>query len=181
MIVYCDSTFVIGLYVAIDTHSLAALKQWERLGCPQLLFTPLPRLEVRNAVRQFEFTSDLKAHQVKEVFRNLEQDLADGTLVHENLDWTNTLRQAEQIGSTHTRTTGVRAMDLLHVAAAVELSADMFLTFDERQFRTAKAAGLKAVFPGGRSDEGALENEEMTFGMTRDCVMPEQQKWNSGW
>jgi predicted nucleic acid-binding protein len=39
-------------------------------------------------------------------------------------------------------------MDLLHVAAALELDAELFLTFDNRQFQTAKAAGLKAVFPG---------------------------------
>ena len=147
MTIYCDTTFFIGLYVAIDTHSLAALTEWKRLDCAPLLFPPLHRLEVRNAIRQFEFTAKFKASKVKEVLRCLDEDLKDGTLVHSGFDWTNTLRHAERVGEIHTHHTGVRAMDLFHVAAALELKADLFLTFDERQFATARATGLKAIFP----------------------------------
>ena len=147
MIIYADTTFLIGLYVAIDTHSLAALREWKRLDCPPLLYTPLHRLEVRNAVRQFEFTGDLKSPKVKEVLRCINDDLADSTLVHQGFDWTDTLRHAERVGAAHTRRTGVRAMDLFHVAVALEVKAELFLTFDDRQFATAKAAGLSAVFP----------------------------------
>jgi len=147
MNIYCDTTFFIGLYVAIDTHSAAALTEWKRLDCPALLFTPLHRLEVRNAIRQFEFSGDLKPAKVKEVLRCLDEDLADGTLLHQGLDWTGTLRHAEHTGESHTRNTGVRAMDLFHVAAALDLRAELFLTFDDRQLTTARAAGLKAVLP----------------------------------
>ena len=147
MSIYCDTTFFIGLYVAIDTHSTAALTEWKRLDCPPLVFTPLHRLEVRNAIRQFEFAGDLKSAKVKEVLRCLEDDLVDGTLLHQSFDWTGALRHAERIGEAHTRHTGVRAMDLFHVAAALALDAELFLTFDDWQFTTAKAAGLKAVFP----------------------------------
>ena len=98
-------------------------------------------------IRQFEFAGDLKSAKVKEVLRCLEDDLVDGTLLHQSFDWTGALRHAERIGEAHTRQTGVRAMDLFHVAAALALDAELFLTFDDRQFTTDKAAGLKAVFP----------------------------------
>lgn len=147
MTIYCDTTFFIGLYVAIDTHSAAALTEWRRLDCPPLAFTPLHRLEVRNAIRQFEFTGDLKPAKVKEVLRCLDEDLADGTLVHQGLDWTGTLKHAERVGEAQTPNTGVRAMDLFHIAAALELRAGLFLTFDDRQRVTAKAAGLKVALP----------------------------------
>jgi predicted nucleic acid-binding protein len=38
---------------------------------------------------------------------------------------------------------GVRTLDSLHVACALELKAQRFWTFDERQARLAKAVGLK--------------------------------------
>jgi predicted nucleic acid-binding protein len=39
-------------------------------------------------------------------------------------------------------TLGVRTLDSLHVACALELRAKRFWTFDERQARLAEAAGL---------------------------------------
>jgi predicted nucleic acid-binding protein len=38
---------------------------------------------------------------------------------------------------------GVRTLDSLHVACALELNADRFWTFDERQAKLAKSEGLK--------------------------------------
>jgi len=38
---------------------------------------------------------------------------------------------------------GVRTLDSLHVACALELKAERFWTFDERQAKLAKAQGLK--------------------------------------
>jgi predicted nucleic acid-binding protein len=37
---------------------------------------------------------------------------------------------------------GVRTLDTLHVACALELKADRFWTFDDRQAKLAKAQGL---------------------------------------
>lgn len=40
---------------------------------------------------------------------------------------------------------GVRTLDSLHVACALELKAERFWTFDERQAKLAKAEGLKTT------------------------------------
>ena len=40
---------------------------------------------------------------------------------------------------------GTSTLDSLHVACALELKAERFWTFDERQAKLAKAAGLKAA------------------------------------
>jgi predicted nucleic acid-binding protein len=40
---------------------------------------------------------------------------------------------------------GTRTLDSLHVATALELKAEQFWTFDERQAKLAKAAGLKGT------------------------------------
>jgi len=41
-------------------------------------------------------------------------------------------------------TSPVRTLDSLHVACALELKAEHFWTFDERQAKLARAEGLKA-------------------------------------
>jgi len=38
---------------------------------------------------------------------------------------------------------GTRTLDSLHVATALELKAEQFWTFDQRQAKLAKAVGLK--------------------------------------
>jgi predicted nucleic acid-binding protein len=38
---------------------------------------------------------------------------------------------------------GVRTLDSLHVASALQLKAERFWTFDQRQAKLAKAEGLK--------------------------------------
>lgn len=40
---------------------------------------------------------------------------------------------------------GVRSLDCLHVACALELKADRFWTFDERQAKLASAQGLRTT------------------------------------
>jgi predicted nucleic acid-binding protein len=40
---------------------------------------------------------------------------------------------------------GMRTLDTLHVACALELKAERFWTFDERQAKLAKAQGMKAL------------------------------------
>ena len=52
--------------------------------------------------------------------------------------FTTSINLAGRFGPTH----GVRTLDSLHVAAALELKADRFWTFDDRQAQLAEACGL---------------------------------------
>lgn len=51
--------------------------------------------------------------------------------------------KAAEIARAHVAQTGTRTLDTLHVAAALELKAERFWTFDDRQAKLAKAVGLK--------------------------------------
>ena len=53
--------------------------------------------------------------------------------------------RATQLSAAHTEKIGLRAIDLLHVASALILESELFLTTDERQTLLAKAEGLKVV------------------------------------
>jgi predicted nucleic acid-binding protein len=64
------------------------------------------------------------------------------TLTHTAIDWTDVLREAEELGATHNDTIGCRSADLFHVDTARQIGCNTFLTFDEKQTAMAKAAGM---------------------------------------
>ena len=138
---YADVSFIVALYLQQES-SPVAVAFMQRHGAP-LPFTPWHRLEVRNALRLAVFHKLIDVPQSKTQLKQLEVDLQDETLLeHTPVDWVATLREAEKLGAAHSETLGCRSGDLFHVAAALELGCDQFLTFDERQKRMAKAAGL---------------------------------------
>ena len=49
-----------------------------------------------------------------------------------------------QMAQRHAARLGVRTLDTLHVASALELKAERFWTFDERQAKLALVVGLKS-------------------------------------
>lgn len=112
-----------------------------------LPFTPWHRLEARNAIRLAVFHKLIDLPQSKTQLKQMDADLHDETLlVHTPLDWVAVLREAEKLGAAHAQDFGCRSGDLFHVAAAMELGFDLFLTFDDQQKRLAKAAGLSVKF-----------------------------------
>lgn len=109
-----------------------------------LPFTPWHRLEVRNAIRLAVFQGLIDSRQARTQLKQLDTDLREETLiVHAPVDWIAALRRAEQLGGAHNEMIGCRSSDLFHIAAALEMEAELFLTYDARQKGMAQAAGLK--------------------------------------
>ena len=79
---------------------------------------------------------------------SFDEDLADRRYVHADVLWRATLRRAGDISRAHTATTGCRALDVLHVATALELGLHTLVTFDRRQQQLARVSGLKVASPG---------------------------------
>ena len=74
------------------------------------------------------------------------QRLLDRTVFLEvAADWADATRRVRALSGVHPERTGARGFDLLHVAFALELESETFLTSDERQGEVARAAGLKVV------------------------------------
>lgn len=69
-------------------------------------------------------------------------DLEQGLWAIAHPDWESVLVRAERLASNHTPRAGARALDILHVAAALELGMTESLTFDTVQGRIAEAEAL---------------------------------------
>jgi predicted nucleic acid-binding protein len=77
--------------------------------------------------------------------RDLESDLRAGIVIVKPVPDAAYAR-AKSLAQALTPSIGLRAADVLHVAAAIELGAGALFTFDQRQHKAATAAGL-AVNP----------------------------------
>jgi len=69
-------------------------------------------------------------------------DLAGGVLAAAAPPLGDVMTEAERLSALHSETLGTRSLDILHVASAAVLGLSEFLTFDTRQARLAKEAGL---------------------------------------
>lgn len=141
---YADSSFLLSLHVN-DAHAGAA-RMFMARKAECLPFNPLHRLEVLNGIRLLVFRGEMTREERTTAIRQIEEDLADGLLLHQPMPWTDALRKAGELSADHAERLGTRSADTLHVAAAQLCGAKEFLSFDKRQRKLAAAAGL-AVRP----------------------------------
>jgi predicted nucleic acid-binding protein len=110
---------------------------------PGIWFTPLHSAECSHAIAQQVFYRKISQAEADAVFDTLKHDRADG-LWREAAMPENAFELCADLTRRYGPKLGVRTLDSLHVACALEFKAEKFWTFDERQAKLAKAAGLKS-------------------------------------
>jgi predicted nucleic acid-binding protein len=140
--IYADPSFLFSL-VLHDANTAAAGVYLKRHPA-SLALTSWQRCELRNAVRLAVWRGNCDAVAARRALEKITADLAAGNLIETPLVWPDVLMIADELSEKHTTALGVRSLDLLHVAAAVSLSAKTFLTCDGRQLALVHAAGLQA-------------------------------------
>ena len=140
-----------------EADSPQTIAEYRRLGLPKLFFVPLHALEVRNAILQRAFhkrrstSSRERQHIARErdaALARLEHLVARRALLDVTLDMDAAITRAADLSTVYSEHLGARAIDLLHVAGALTLESELFLTTDARQARLAKAEGLKVASVG---------------------------------
>ena len=141
MTIYADTSFLVSVYVA-DLHSATADALLRPK--PRIYFTVLHLAEWAHAIGQNVFRGELSAVDAARVTGEFEADRTSG-------QWSNVampdraFEVCTELARRHGAKLGVRTLDSLHVACALELRADRFWTFDERLAKLAKAEGLKTL------------------------------------
>ena len=103
--------------------------------------TPFNRAEFANAIYQQVFLKRLTLVEAQKVWGEFQRDYLSGlwtSVEFPHRAWEINIDLAQR----HGPTLGVRTLDSLHVACALELKAEKFWTFDERQAGLAEAVGL---------------------------------------
>ncbi len=141
MKICADSSFIASKYVP-GVHSAEADRRMAAL--PLVWITAFIRAELAHAVHYQCFRGRMTAAEAVLAWQGFEEDCVAGIWIPADLPgriWDTTVDLARRFGPT----LGVRTLDSLHVACALELGAEQFWTFDERQARLAQAAGFDAA------------------------------------
>lgn len=141
MMEYADTGFLCSLY-APDAHTAKAAAAMRRMKS-ELAFVWIHQLEFRNALRLRVFRKEITPAQRDASLNLLLADLALGVLAHADASHGELMLEAERLSASHSERIGTRSLDILHVAAALVLGCQAFHTFDTRQGKLARAAGLK--------------------------------------
>ena len=110
-----------------------------------LPLTHFQEAELRNTFRLKVFRKEVTAPLMTIAIDLLDEDIRLGRLERTRTNLENVYRKAEELSRLHTINTGTRLLDILHVAAALEIGAPRFVSFDLRQCAMAKKAGLKVL------------------------------------
>ena len=145
MRLYADTSWWLGYKCRADLHHSAATSLFDRHPDAEVLWTPWQRVEVFNGFCQVERAGLLKKGESRQVIRLLEQEIRIGYWPHVEFDWTDAVRTAGELRAEHSLRFLVRAMDLFHVAIAIEVGADALVSFDAEQIVLAEAAGLATI------------------------------------
>ena len=142
---YIDPSALRALYV----HDPASRRMigWRSRHKGALPITRFGHAELVNAVALGCFRGDCTELEMSRSLAHIEEDFADGDLKLVDLLWRAALDRAMDLSRRHTPALGTRALDVLHVASALELDARRFVTCDTRQAGLAAACGLTVIQP----------------------------------
>lgn len=140
MSIYVDTSFLVSLYSA-DVNSVAAVETM-RISADELVISTLAELELVNAFELRVFRKEISRAQAKASMNDFEQDLRMAVLQLTALP-DRAFARARKLAVQTTHRLGTRTADLLHVSAALELSAMGIYSFDKHQRKLAQAVKLK--------------------------------------
>ena len=137
--IYLDTSVVVSLHFR-DANTSAALALVGNESEP-LAISSLCEVEAVNAFCRRVFRKEMTSANMHTAVRDLEADIRGGVLQLCPIPESAFIR-AKMLAQSLTLHIGVRTADLLHVAAALELGAERFFSFDQKQRKTAESAGL---------------------------------------
>jgi predicted nucleic acid-binding protein len=141
--IYVDPSALLKLYV--HEPESAAMSAWRGRTRGPLPLTLHGRLEIVNGICLATFRAAISRQAEADALASLDEDVTDGRYAEADVPWRATLRRAMEISRVRTAALGCRTLDVIHVAAAVELGLPYFATFDRRQQTLARAVGLKTI------------------------------------
>lgn len=150
MRVYADSSFILRLLLA-EKDSPQVIAEFRRLQSPALFFSALHALEIECGIRQRAFfrresraaQNSVIAQERDSALSRAQAFLARQTLREVTFDSDAVFKKAGDLAVRYAEKIGARSIDILHIASALELETELFLTTDKRQAQVAKGEGLK--------------------------------------
>lgn len=143
MSLYYDSGVIVKLYVREDLSDVVT-RFVARQG-QAVLVNSLHEIEVRNALRLKRFRNEIDDGQLMASLGMIATDFADRKLIRYEVNWRLVHTEAEGLSAASAARIGVRTIDLLHVAAALNQTAAGLVSLDRRQCAAAIRSGIEVI------------------------------------
>lgn len=105
----------------------------------------LTLFEAENTIRGKSVAGSIRLSEVTRAMDFIYRLRLEGLLVRRRVDDHRLFPHATRLSQFHTTSSAFGALDILHVATALELRATTFLSFDNRQLGLAEAEGLNVA------------------------------------
>ena len=142
---YFDTGIVLKLYTT--EKESPAVRRFVTRGKEPLFLNSLHRSECVSAFGLKAFCGECDDASATSAINDFEDDIATGVIRILGIDWDLVWGICRVISAAHTRDTGCRTLDALHVACARSLAIREFITNDKRQSELAKRVGLRVINP----------------------------------
>jgi predicted nucleic acid-binding protein len=142
---YVDPSALLKLY--LNEPESRAMAAWRAKQTGPLAVTHHGRVELVNGLALAAHRQLITDVMFAAALAALDDDFETGRCRQTDLLWRSALKRAGELSRQHTRNLGTCSLDVLHVSSAVELGLRRFVTFDERQQKLARVAGLKVIVP----------------------------------
>ncbi|MBK8094006.1 MAG: type II toxin-antitoxin system VapC family toxin [Verrucomicrobiaceae bacterium] len=140
---FADASFIVS-FCAEDQHSTKARQWWKQHSRP--MFTSrLALFEAENTIRVMRVARKLTAAGELHALESLKRAQLEGFIELWEVPVRRLYPAARRLSQHHNNQKGFGAMDILHVASALDMHCDTLLSFDEPQRDLAKAEGLKVA------------------------------------
>jgi predicted nucleic acid-binding protein len=142
-VVYADSSVLVAWFWPADVNG-KAVNKWMLQRSPTLVYNAVHRLEVRHNLRQIKKSSYYAA-----AWHALRSAEGSGSRLRGYpVDLLGLLQRADQISAQFQGQLECGAIDLIHLAGAIEAGA-LFVTCDAAQAAAARLANTEHVMIGG--------------------------------
>jgi hypothetical protein len=126
----------------MESTSEKAAALMRKLESP-VWISALSEIELRNAFQLSVFRGEIDKASAELKLRLFQQDLKKGIYAVMPVSSSALHSKTAELIDRHSARIGTRSLDLMHIATAILLNADLFLSFDLRQRKAAKLEGLK--------------------------------------
>ena len=139
MSAFADTSFIVSLYVPDANSDLATARMPEI--APPLVLSLLGEVELMNALQLYVFRREIHESDLRAALAVFRADVEAGLLLVKPMSEAMYVED-RRLSMRWSAKLGTRSLDILQVASAIVLQVDTFVTFDVRQKKLAKAAGL---------------------------------------
>ena len=141
MIAFADASFLVAAFAPDDEHNRAAWRWWKRRDSG-IYVSRLVLFEAENNLRGLPLNGRLNVSRARAAIEGMNRARLEGMIVLRDSPSNRLIPQARRLSLHHTIKATYGAMDILHVATALDLGANQFLSFDARQRELAENEGL---------------------------------------